>query len=42
VGVNTTFVELLDVIVGVANKRGRMDGSKKIGGDEIENALGKI
>jgi hypothetical protein len=42
VGVNTTFVELLDVIVGVANKRGTVDSSKKISGDEIEDALGQM
>jgi hypothetical protein len=42
VGVNTTFAKFLDVIMGVANKRGKMDGSKKIGGDEIEDVLGHM
>ncbi len=42
VGVNTTFAELLDVNVGIANKRGRMDGSEKIDGDEIKDVLGQM
>jgi hypothetical protein len=42
VGVNTTFAELLDVIVGVSNKGGRVDGSKKIGGDKIKYVLGQM
>jgi hypothetical protein len=42
VGVNTTFVELLDVTVGTAIKGGKVDGSEKIGGDEIENDLGQM
>jgi hypothetical protein len=29
VGVNTAFAESLDVIVGAANRGGRMDGFKK-------------
>lgn len=41
-GVNTTFAELLDVIVGVSNKGGRVDGSKKIGGDKIKYVLGQM
>ncbi len=39
---NTTFAELLDVIVGVSNKGGRVDGSKKIGGDKIKYVLGQM
>jgi hypothetical protein len=35
-GVSTTLMASLDVSVGVVNKRGIMDGSKKTSGDETE------
>ncbi len=41
-GVNTCFVELLNVIMGVTNERGRVDGYEKIGGDEIKDVLGQM
>jgi hypothetical protein len=41
-GVNTTSTELLNVTMGATNKGGRVDGSKKIGGDEIKDVLGQM
>jgi hypothetical protein len=41
-GVNTCFAKLLDVTMGATNKRGRVDGYEKIGGDEIKNVLGQM
>jgi hypothetical protein len=41
-GVNTTFTKLFNVTMGATNKGGTVDGSKKIGADEIKVVLGQM